>query len=1171
VSTVGYATLQIIPSVRGIGDELRRQLVSPAAEAGERAGEEGGGGFRHAFEGALAALGVEALAEKAGEFFSEAFSQAVEQSNITSKLQAQLGASDADASKYGAEVGRLYSKGITTEFEQGAEVIRSIVNGHLVDPKAASSQLDAVARQMADVSNTFETDLGRQAEAVSAILKNKLAPDASTALDVITVGFQKLGPNAEDLLDTFQEYPVQLKKLGIDAKTSLGLFQQGLQGGARDTDIIADALKEFSIRSIDMSTTSRAAYQQLGFNHKQTIALEKQIASGGKGATAGLTSVLDRLRAIHNPVKREAAAVGLFGTQAEDLGSALFKLDPRSAVTALGNVDGAANQLGKDLRSGPSYEITLFKRTVQQGLVRFIGGQVLPILARWGKTFDDDVLPPLSRAGGVLSASFLPTLAALVVAGRGTVNFFRQWGIWLVPIAILIGGITLAMTANAIATGISTAAWNLWLGTLAIGEAVTGGFTAAMTLLNSVMALNPFVLVAIAVLALGAALVIAWKKSDTFRRGVMAAWQGIETAALATWRDALKPTIDGLVTGWQAVAAGALWLWRTVLAPTFAGIGLGAKILATIIGVTLYVAFRAWLLVVQLVAAPIITALRAVGAVGLWLWSAVFSPVIALLIGGAKLWWSGVKLYVTAVMTVIRAAGAVGLWLWTSVFRPVFGWIVAGAKLWWTGVLLYVTGVKTVLLALGTAAMWVYQHAVSPALHGMATVAQWLYDKGIKPPLDKGKQLAKSFGQAFVDAKNTIGTEWGKLDDLAKKPIAFIIDTVYNKGLVGVWNRIASAFGAPKLGTFKGFATGGPVFGAGTETSDDVPAWLSRNEHVWTAKEVRGAGGHARVMALRKWAAAGADGPVPGFKHGGGLFGWVGSATNAVAGAGSAAWNTVKKGAGWLKDTLAASARAGVRAVVEPLINQIPGLDTGWGKLVKHLPEAMIDALFGYADRADKDGASSSTAGGVHASPSQAQSIARKMLAQFGWGVDQWGPLKALWTGESGWRWNAENKASGAYGIPQSLPASKMAAAGKDWRTNAATQIKWGEGYIKGRYGDPATAYASWLSHSPHWYDSGGPLAPGLTLAANGTGSTEFVLTDSQYATAARALAHVTAQARSTPADRAPAPASAGLAPGDRVYLVVEDGPTLAAYVDTRVDTALTPTRMAASAGRRTP
>lgn len=99
------------------------------------------------------------------------------------------------------------------------------------------------------------------------------------------------------------------------------------------------------------------------------------------------------------------------------------------------------------------------------------------------------------------------------------------------------------------------------------------------------------------------------------------------------------------------------------------------------------------------------------------------------------------------------------------------------------------------------------------------------------------------------------------------------------------------------------------------------------------------------------------------------------------------------------------------------------------------------------------------------------QAIAKKMLSQFGWSQDQFNPLNLLWTRESGWRWNATNPSSGAYGIPQSLPADKMASAGSDWKTNPATQIKWGEGYIKDRYGSPAGAWAH--SQQTGWYDKG--------------------------------------------------------------------------------------------------
>jgi len=97
--------------------------------------------------------------------------------------------------------------------------------------------------------------------------------------------------------------------------------------------------------------------------------------------------------------------------------------------------------------------------------------------------------------------------------------------------------------------------------------------------------------------------------------------------------------------------------------------------------------------------------------------------------------------------------------------------------------------------------------------------------------------------------------------------------------------------------------------------------------------------------------------------------------------------------------------------------------------------------------------------------PGSAQSIAWHMMSSFGFNPQTYfSCLNNIWTRESGWVYNAENP-SGAYGIPQALPGSKMASAGPDWQTNPATQIRWGLGYIKSTYGDPCSAWAFWQAH----------------------------------------------------------------------------------------------------------
>ncbi len=96
--------------------------------------------------------------------------------------------------------------------------------------------------------------------------------------------------------------------------------------------------------------------------------------------------------------------------------------------------------------------------------------------------------------------------------------------------------------------------------------------------------------------------------------------------------------------------------------------------------------------------------------------------------------------------------------------------------------------------------------------------------------------------------------------------------------------------------------------------------------------------------------------------------------------------------------------------------------------------------------------------------------VARVLMADFGFGDDQWGCLNNLVIGESTWNYQATNPTSGAYGLFQSLPANKMSSVADDWASNPVTQIRWGLGYIQRTYGTPCGAWNAWLSRSPHWY-----------------------------------------------------------------------------------------------------
>jgi hypothetical protein len=103
-----------------------------------------------------------------------------------------------------------------------------------------------------------------------------------------------------------------------------------------------------------------------------------------------------------------------------------------------------------------------------------------------------------------------------------------------------------------------------------------------------------------------------------------------------------------------------------------------------------------------------------------------------------------------------------------------------------------------------------------------------------------------------------------------------------------------------------------------------------------------------------------------------------------------------------------------------------------------------------------------STATDLPVDPARDQATAQSLMPSFGFSVSsQWSCLDDLWQQESSWNYTAENASSGAYGIPQSLPGSRMASVAPDWQTDPATQIKWGLEYIQGRYGTPCAAWAT--------------------------------------------------------------------------------------------------------------
>lgn len=203
--------------------------------------------------------------------------------------------------------------------------------------KLAGEELEHTTQAAFALRDVFGYDIGESARAAKAMMEN-FNVSGQEAMNLIASGAQKGLDYSGELLDSISEYSVQFAKVGMDAEDMFAIFEAGSENGAWNLDKVGDAVKEFSIRSIDGSKTSIAAFEAIGFNAEE---MTRTFAQGGQGAKQAFAQVLSKLMDMEGQVARDAAGVGLFGTQWEDLGV--------EAMEALAKVQGGAYEAGDAL------------------------------------------------------------------------------------------------------------------------------------------------------------------------------------------------------------------------------------------------------------------------------------------------------------------------------------------------------------------------------------------------------------------------------------------------------------------------------------------------------------------------------------------------------------------------------------------------------------------------------------------------------------------------------------------------------------------------------------------------------------------------------------------------------------------------------------------------------
>jgi len=472
----------------------------------------------------------------------------------TAKLQAQMGLTKGVAADMGKASGEIYRDGFGGSISEVNDSIKA-VGTNIGDLSSMSkTEIKSMSSAALGLSEVFGVDVNDSTKAAGQMMKNGLAKDGKEAMDIITKGMQMGLDSSGDFLDTMTEYSPQFTKLGIDGPQALGLLSQGLKAGAKDTDVIADAFKEFSLRAIDGSKQTSDAYKGIGLDADKTSAA---IAKGGPSAQKATAQVIEGLKKVKDPQEQNRIGVALFGTQWEDtLRTIIPKMDMSAAATT--KVKDSTKTMNDTMAATPQAKI--------EGVKRAMEGWLMSATQLPGPLGTIGAGMIAMGPGAITAAAGISVIAAnmgLTVASIGTaIKAAAAWALQTVKSAA-------TATASVVATvARQVAAWVV----LGVQSMLAAARVAAAWLIS----LGPIAIVIAAVVGLVALIIANW---DTIKSAIGKAWDWIKEKTVAIWnglKEFMKKAFEFLkniflnftgpgliIKHWETIkkATGAAWKW----------------------------------------------------------------------------------------------------------------------------------------------------------------------------------------------------------------------------------------------------------------------------------------------------------------------------------------------------------------------------------------------------------------------------------------------------------------------------------------------------------------------------------------------------------------------------------------------------------------------------------
>ena len=421
-----------------------------------------------------------------------------EHEKAANSLAAATGTTGKELENLQSAMETVYQNNFGESIEDAASAV-SLVSRNI---KGLSNQEIAGATEAAiALRDAFEYDVEESTRAAAAIRKN-FGGSAEEAFGLIAAGAQNGLDYSGELIDTINEYSSQFSKMGFSADGMFQLLQSGADGTAWNLDKVGDAVKEFSIRAIDGSDTTVAAFEALGYN---AATMMDTFAAGGDGANQAFFDVLNTLMDMEDQVARDALGVSLFGTMWEDLGTEAMEAMANASAGAYDTMD-ALEQINAIKYNDLGSAMEGVKRRAEAVLVR-IGEQLAPYAKEGLEYLANNVLP-------VVSSKLEGIVPVVIDAGKA---------LWENRGTILaLGGAVVTAVGAFKGLQVATAAIGAVKNLSTIFKAASGGGQ----ILNAVLGIGGVKLAIIAgiIAAVAAGFVLLWNKSEKFRETVMVLW-----------------------------------------------------------------------------------------------------------------------------------------------------------------------------------------------------------------------------------------------------------------------------------------------------------------------------------------------------------------------------------------------------------------------------------------------------------------------------------------------------------------------------------------------------------------------------------------------------------------------------------------------------------------------